>query len=92
MSWVLLDDDFPNHPKTLSIGNDGIALFVCGLCYCRKYHTCGAIPANAVKGLGFNGNPRKAIDALIVAGYWFREEGALADFCVNLEQEAMVPA
>lgn len=75
MSWVLLDDDFPHHPKTVAVGNDGVALFVLGLCYCRKYHTGGFISVEACKRLGFKGNPRRTIEALIGVGYWERAEG-----------------
>jgi hypothetical protein len=74
MSFVTLDDDFPHHPKTVQAGNDAATLFVFGLCYCRKYHTGGFIPLNAVKSLGFTANPRKAIDALIAVGYWLKED------------------
>jgi general stress protein YciG len=75
VSWVILDDDFPNHPKTVQAGNDAALLFVFGLCYCRKYHTGGFIPSDACYSLGFKGNPRKAVEALLAAGYWERAVG-----------------
>jgi hypothetical protein len=75
MGWVTLDDNFPTHPKTVQAGKDAAYLYVCGLCYCRKYHTEGFIPANAVRTLGASTTPRKLIDALIAAGFWRRAEG-----------------
>lgn len=75
MSWVLLDDNFPNHPKAVRVGPVAAYLFICGLCYCRKHHTGGFIPANAVKLLGVTTNPRRMVDALIEAGLWERSEG-----------------
>jgi hypothetical protein len=70
MAWALLDDNFPNHPKVIQAGPAAAYLFVCGLCYCRKYHTDGFIPRKAIPMLGVIGNPRRLIDALVYAGLW----------------------
>jgi hypothetical protein len=75
MAWVLLDDNFPSHPKVVQAGNAAAFLFVCGLCYCRRFHTEGFIPTNAAKNLGVFSNPRRLIDALIEVGLWERAEG-----------------
>jgi general stress protein YciG len=75
MGWVTLDDNFPNHPKAMRSGPLASYLYVCGLCYCRRYHTDGFIPANAVKMLGASTNPRRLVDTLIAAGLWERADG-----------------
>jgi hypothetical protein len=70
VAWALLDDNFPNHPKVIQAGPAAAYLFVCGLCYCRKYHTDGFIPRKAIPMLGVTVSPRKAIDALVEVGLW----------------------
>lgn len=72
MGWALLDDNFPFHPKVLEAGPVAAYLFVCGLCYCRKYRTSGFISDAAVKTLGVTTNPKKLIDALVTARLWDR--------------------
>lgn len=78
MSWVLLDDNFPNHPKAVQAGPVAAYLFVCGLCYCRKYNTGGFIPGKVIPTLGVSTNPRRMVDALVIAGLWDRAEGGFA--------------
>lgn len=75
MAWVLLDDNFPNHPKAVQAGPVAAYLFVCGLCYCRKYHTGGFIPQKAIASLGVSRKPTRMIESLIGAGLWDIVEG-----------------
>ena len=70
MAWVLLDDNFPNHPKAIAAGRLARDLFVCGLCYCRKYHTDGFIPKNAIASLGCGPNPRRDMESLVTVALW----------------------
>lgn len=70
MAWALLDDNFPNHPKAVEAGPLAAYLFVCGLCYCRRFHTDGFIPRKALPMLGVSGNPRRMVDRLIDVGMW----------------------
>lgn len=51
MSWVKLDDHFPDHPKIAQAGPLGLAMQVAGLCYCNRYLTDGFIPKSAAKKL-----------------------------------------
>lgn len=51
MSWVKLDDQFPNHPKVLKAGGAAAWLYVAGLCYSQAHLTDGIIPAVAVPRL-----------------------------------------
>jgi hypothetical protein len=80
MAWALIDDDFPNHPKVVQAGTDAAWLFVCGLCYCRKYHTGGFIPAKALASLGAGGGHKRLATALVSAGLW---DGAEDGFSVH---------
>lgn len=74
MAWVLLDDNFPNHPKAVQAGPVAAYLFVCGLCYCRRYHTDGFIPTKALPALGLTARPARMVDALVDCGLWDRIE------------------
>lgn len=69
MSWVLLDDNFPNHPKAVKAGPLGRDLFVSGLCYCRRFYTCGFIPTEALRSLGVV-NPKRLAAVLVTVGLW----------------------
>jgi hypothetical protein len=70
MPWALLDDNFPHHPKVQNAGPVAAFLYVCGLCYCRKYHTDGFIPSSAVKTLGVTTNPKRLVETLIAVKLW----------------------
>src|SRR4051812_8700269 len=70
MAWVLLDDNFPNHPKVAEAGPVAAYLFVCGVCYCRRFHTSGFIPKRAIASLGVCANPKRMIETLIGVGLW----------------------
>lgn len=72
MSWVRLDDGFPEHPKVLALGADyevGISLLVRGMCYCARNLTDGFIPART-----FSDNPQ-LVERLVELGLWERVEG-----------------
>ncbi len=51
MPWVRLDDQFPNHPKVVSVGPLAGWLHVCALCYCAQYLTDGFVPQAAIPHL-----------------------------------------
>jgi hypothetical protein len=44
MTWVRIDDQFPDHPKVVAAGPLAGWLAVCGLCYCNRNLTDGFIP------------------------------------------------
>jgi hypothetical protein len=51
MTWVKIDDQFPNHPKLLAAGPLAMLLNICALCYAGQYLTDGFIPHAAVAKL-----------------------------------------
>lgn len=77
MTWVRLDDSFPEHPKIARLGDTALAMFVVGLAYCNRNLTDGFIP-NQV-GLGqlryCDGNPVPAIRELEKVGCWDKVPG-----------------
>ena len=74
MAWVLLDDNFPNHPKAVKAGPLGRDLFIAGLCYCRRFYTSGSIPSEALLSLGV-ATPKRLADKLVAVGLWDVAEG-----------------
>ena len=48
MSWVRLDDNFPNHPKVVGLSDQAFRLYISGLCYASHYLTDGLIIEPAV--------------------------------------------
>ena len=70
MSWVKLDDQFPDHPKIMQAGPLAGWLYVCGLAYCNRLLTDGFIPAGAVNRLADVPNAPKLAAALVTAGLW----------------------
>lgn len=72
MTWVRLDDAFPEHPKVLALGDDyeaGVALHVRGLCYCARNLTDGHVPARMFR------EDAATIARLVEVGMWHEAEG-----------------
>ena len=44
MTWIKLDDGFPNNPKIVGLSDHSFRLYIAGLCYSGKYLTDGFIP------------------------------------------------
>lgn len=68
MSWVRVDDQFPDHPKLMRMGKDrlpAMGLWVVGLCYAARYLTDGFIPDASLP----YGCKRQAT-LLVSAGLW----------------------
>lgn len=72
MGWVTLDDNFPDHPKTLAAGRVAAYVFIVSLCYCRKFHTGGFVPSTALPTLGAT---KGHAQALVASGLWDAVDG-----------------
>ena len=44
MTWIKIDDTFPNHPKVVGLTDKAFRVHISGLCYCGTYLTDGFIP------------------------------------------------
>ena len=75
MTWVRLDDTFPEHPKMEAVGPLGIALHVAALCYCARHLTDGHLPATKVPRLLDLPTWRKVVTSLVEAGAWREVDG-----------------
>ena len=89
MPWVKLDAGFPDHPKVVAAGWKAAWLYVCGLTYCTRFLTDGAIPKAQVKRL--TDIPKADVEAqrLVDAGLWI-EDGD--DYRVHDYTEWQTPA
>ena len=72
MTWVRIDEGFPEHPKVLAAGGDAAWLFVCGLCYCNRNLTDGFIPEAALVRLTSARKARHLADVLVKVELWER--------------------
>jgi hypothetical protein len=66
MTWVRIDDGFPNHPKIIGLSDGAFRLYITALCYSNAYLTDGIVPQKTIKKLS---NSRH-ISALIEANLW----------------------
>lgn len=82
MTWVKVDDQFPDHPKAVALSDAAMAAWLRGLCYCSRYLTDGYIP-EAVIMARLTGEP-DAVDELLEAGLWsinFDGSVHVVDYC-----------
>jgi hypothetical protein len=70
MTWVRLDDAFPDHPKVIGLTDAAFRTHVAGLCYAGRYLTDGHIPTSALRQIG----TRKAAQELETAALWDRTD------------------
>ena len=68
MTWVKIDDSFPNHPKIVGLSDKAFRIHISGLCYCGTYLTDGFIPMTIAAQLC--NNDFNYIAELCEAGLW----------------------
>lgn len=68
MTWIKIDDAFPNHPKIVGLSDKAFRVHISGLCYCGTYLTDGFLPmAIAAKLADEN---MQVVAELAQAGLW----------------------
>ena len=75
MTWVKLDDHYPDHPKLQALGDDydqGLSLDIRGKCYAASNLTDGFIPARVFR------HEQPIINRLVEVGLWHEVEGGFA--------------
>ena len=70
MTWVKIDDTFPDHPRVVGLTDAAFRTHVAGLCYSARYLTDGSIPTSALRSIG----TRRAATELEEAGIWGRSD------------------
>lgn len=69
MSWVKVDDGFPDHPKTLVLSLAAQGLWLVGLCYANRLMTDGQVPAALLRRMGDQA-AWPAAEELMAVGLW----------------------
>lgn len=71
MSWVKIDDEFPDHKKVASLSNDAFCLHVTAMCWVAKWQTNGKLPSKLLGKLGWRcQDPASAAAELVTANVW----------------------
>lgn len=68
MTWVKIDDSFPNHPKIVGLSDKAFRIHISGLCYCGTYLTDGFVPMTIAAR--FANEDMAHIAELTQAGLW----------------------
>lgn len=63
MSWVKLDDQFPDHPKVIQAGPAAAWLYVSALCYANRMLTDGFIGEPVLRRLGSKPLAKRLVEA-----------------------------
>jgi len=72
MTWIKINDSFPDHPKIIGLSNEAFRTHIHGLCYCGRFLTDGFIPIAAINKLGTN----ETVIALVEAKLWIEDLNA----------------
>jgi len=75
MSWVRLDDGYPEHPKVDRVGPLAAWLNVCAWAYCARNLTDGFVPSDRVFRLANVRQPAQLAGKLVAAKLWECVEG-----------------
>jgi hypothetical protein len=68
MTWIKIDDTFPNHPKIVGLTDKAFRVHISGLCYCGTYLTDGYVPMTIAGRLALE--DMSVIAELVNAGLW----------------------
>lgn len=75
MTWVRIDDQFPDHPKVAAVGPQAAWLHVCGLCYAARYLTDGFVPDAIVSRLTIFEDVTPLVTLLVTHALWAQVDG-----------------
>jgi len=86
VTWLKLDDGFPQHPKVMGLSDRAFRAHVTALCYAARYLTDGWVPPGVVA-------PKDARE-LVAAGLWHDTDNgwAINDFLAYNRDRASVQA
>lgn len=87
MTWVRLDDGYPEHPKVDRVGPLAAWLNVCAWAYSARNLTDGFVPAERVNRLADVKEPGKLAATLVAAGLW-EPAGAACEKCADKRGDA----
>ena len=92
MTWIKLDDSFPDHPKVRKAGPEASWLYIAALCHSRRFLTDGFVDAEMVPMMTTLRSSKKAIEALVSVGLWIEVEGGyeINDYSEHQQTKEMV--
>lgn len=67
MTWVKIDDGFPDHPKVVGLSDEAFRLYITSLCYAGKYLTDGFVPSIVAARMTRN----DCVEELLDAQLWY---------------------
>lgn len=70
MTWLKLDDQFPDHPKVTQAGEEAAWLYVVALCYSSRQLTDGFIHGSVLPRLVTYRQSTRLAQRLVDAGLW----------------------
>lgn len=79
MSWVRLDDGYPEHPKVADLSDAAFRADVEGTCFSSRSRRDGHIPSGVALRLWGKG----PITELIAAGKWHEGRGCGSETCIS---------
>ena len=68
MTWIKIDDSFPNHPKIIGLTDKAFRVHISGLCYCGTYLTDGFVPMTVAAK--YAEGDISVLNELVDAGLW----------------------
>lgn len=91
MTWVKIDDGFPEHPKVLRLSDAAFRLHLSALCYAARNLTDGVIPRVWVL-VGKGRAVLAAVNQLLAAGLWTEhpDHYEIHDYLVYQQSRAQV--
>jgi hypothetical protein len=72
VTWVRMDENFPEHPKVAALKADAFRVHVRAICYSARYLTDGVILTSS---LSMVGGTSKLAQSLVAAGLWEVADG-----------------
>lgn len=74
MTFVRMDDHFPQHPKALALEDAAFAMHVRAICYCSTQLSDGLVRSGALPLLTRHRKPLSLVAALVKEGLWEPQE------------------
>ena len=79
MTWLKLDDGFPNHPKVALLPLKARWLLIEGGCWSARYLTDGGVPREIAHGW----QGVAMVRAVVTAGLWHQGNGCGTETCIE---------
>lgn len=79
MTWIKIDDNFPDHPKIIGLSDKAFRTHIEGLCYAGRYLTDGHIPQFVADKIG----TKEAIEELLKVRLWIIPDNGLDGYIIH---------